>query len=202
MRRLSFFLLAVVFAPIIGHAQSSEVDYQFRPLVHGQYVISMKSGIGVGFWGALSDTTRADPFKRWAAAGLLVKREKRWLEVMAGAGRFYKDATISPVIDVRFSDTSTKRVRFFGEVFYPTRKVLFVSAVTTPLVKQERFLLEAGGEADIWVGLGTKGVDPKTTKSSYGGGPRIAVLLWKKVSISVAYHFSTKILRNYLVVVF
>src|SRR3989338_2698731 len=105
-----FFLI-----PLSADAQTKNIDYQFRFLLHGQRLV--QNGIGVAGWGIVPNTLNTKMPVGVALGGIVLKRDARWIEIMVGTfinGRTPDD----PLLDVRASDISSKVVHLFGEVRY------------------------------------------------------------------------------------
>src|SRR3989338_2914863 len=120
-------------------------DYQFRIPTHVQLVPGSKAkGIGFGGWLVLPDVTaKGNTFRALMVGGLLVRRENRWVEIMGGGilhqqlaiGGARKSPFFDPMVNVRASDRSIKRLQFFTdiELLPRTKRVYTLTSVDAPI---------------------------------------------------------------------
>lgn len=160
-------VLAFLLIPLIAIAEDKSTDYQFRLLLHGQYVVH--NGIGIAGWSIDPNILNTKTPVGVVLAGILWKQKMRWAELMAGTfinGEIPND----PLLDIRVSDTSNTMVHFFGEMRYSlkTDTLLIGPNIVFPIYTIWDKAVSIGAESDIFI---TKG------KVQYGVGPRLVIPL-------------------------
>src|SRR5215475_11368686 len=99
LRTITTLILALLASPAL-HAQ--QLDYQLRILGHMQ-LVKKSSKVGLAAWGVFPDVMNQHSLRGLLLAGVVYKRERRWIEFMAG-GLFSNNEPAGFELDLRYSD--------------------------------------------------------------------------------------------------
>src|SRR5262249_15135993 len=123
-------------------------DYQLRIVGHTQ-LVKQSHNVGLAAWGVLPDVMNEHSLRGLLLAGVVYKRERRWVEFMAG-GLFSNNEPAGFELDLRYSDRSLKWINAFVETEYNfrTQKLFVLPSATVPF-RIVRIRWRIGAESDF-----------------------------------------------------
>lgn len=149
----SILIIALLAGWSYGQQAPNGTDIQVRLLVHVQRFPD-KGNIGFAGWAVIPDLTRVKPTRALFVGGVVFRdaKKQKWIEFMGGAFVDTK-GKVDPVLDIRVTDNSRKKLSLYGEVLHAAKahRTIISGTATTPLPLSgskfsKRFGLRAGGE--------------------------------------------------------